>query len=389
MSNVASLQRPRPSSAWVTRRDATGLIPATALEADGAQRWERLGRHASEANVFAEPWTVLPALDVLKSAQDVTLAWIEDGAGQLIGVLPLARARRYGRLPVQHTTNWTHANAFCGVPIVRAGAERLFWSRLLHLLDDAEAWPGFLHLSHLTADGPVLAGLFEEAHDRGIAVVHRIERAMLRSPLAPAAYWTANVRQKKRKEIGRLSNRLSETGRLQVERLPGDGPVEPWIAAFLALEHAGWKGRAGSAMSCEPTTEAIFRATLSGAHARHRLHALSLTLDGQPIAMLATLLAAPGAFSYKIAYEEALARYSPGVLLERHALMLLEEPGIDWVDSCAAPGHPMIDSLWSGRREIVRVTVPLKGLQRRATHDLARLAETGWSRARRWKEAIR
>lgn len=389
MSNVVSLQRPRPPRASVTRRDATGLVPAAALEADGAHRWQRLARHASEANVFAEPWAVLPALDALKGMQDVTLAWIEDGEGQLIGVLPIARARRYGRLPVQHTTNWTHANAFCGVPIVRAGAERLFWSHLLQLLDDAEEWPSFLHLSDLTADGPVLAGLFQEAHDRGVAVVHRIERAMLRSPLAPDAYWKANVRPKKRKELDRLANRLSEMGCVQVERLPGDGPVERWIAAFLALERAGWKGRAGSAMSCEPTTEAVFRATLSGAHARHRLHALSLTLNGQPVAMMATLLAAPGAFSYKIAYDEALARHSPGVLLERHALMLLEEPGIDWVDSCAAPGHPMIDSLWGDRRAIVRVTVPLKGLRRRATHNFARLAETGWSRARRWKEAIR
>ena len=389
MSTPASLLFRQTARERRAQGGDSALIPAATLGPERVGQWERLARDAAEPNVFAEPWTVMPALHPLERTGDVALAWIADPEGRLIGVLPLARARRYGRLPVRHTVNWTHANAFCGVPLVRAGAERLFWARLLHLLDRAEEWPGFLHLTGLPEDGPVFAGLCEAAADRGIAVVHRMERAMLRSPLAPDAYWRANVRKKKRKELNRLANRLAEQGHVEVERLPAQAPVEPWIDAFLTLEHAGWKGRAGSAMTCAPATEAIFRATVSGAHARRRLHALSLTLDGRPVAMLATLLASPGAYSYKIAYDEALARYSPGVLLERQALALLDEPGIEWVDSCAAPGHPMIDSLWGERRAIVRVTVPLAGLRRRATHDVARLAETGWSRTKHWMEAIR
>ena len=179
-----------------------------------------------------------------------------------------------------------------------------------------------------------------------------------------------------------------DTRPVATERLRPGQPVGPWIDAFLRLEAAGWKGRAGSAMASADDTAAIFRATLAGAHARHRLHALSLTLDGRPLAMLATLLSPPGAFSYKIAYDEEFARYSPGVLLERRALALLEEPGVEWVDSCAAPDHPMIDGLWSGRRSVVRVTVPLAGRLRRATHDGARLLERGWTAARRGLEAL-
>ena len=390
MSSLGSLlPRRSPDAVPFVRHDDSGLIPAAAFGRARAAEWRRLATVAAEPNVFAEPWALLPALEALEQTDGVALAWISDPHGSPVGVLPLCRGRQYGRLPLAHTTNWTHANAFCGAPIVRAGAERLFWSRLLRLLDDAGDWPGFLHLTGLPEDGPVFAGLIDAARDRGVCVVHRMERAMLRSPLAPDAYWETNVRKKKRKELGRLANRLAEQGRLKTERLPAAALAGPWIDSFLALERAGWKGRAGSAMSCAPATEAIFRATVSGAHARRRLHALALTLDGRPIAMLATLLAAPGAFSYKIAYDETLARFSPGVLLERHALALLEEPGIEWVDSCAAPDHPMIDSLWGGRRTIVRVTVPLKGLKRRATHDLARLAETGWSWAKHWMEAIR
>jgi hypothetical protein len=34
------------------------------------------------------------------------------------------------------------------------------------------------------------------------------------------------------------------------------------------------------------------------------------------------------------------------------------------MDSCAAEHHPMIDSLWGGRRSVVRVTIRLAGIRR-------------------------
>lgn len=366
------------------RHDDSALIPVAAFGRERLARWRRLARSAAEPNVFAEPWALLPALTALDEADDVALAWVTDSQGGLLGVLPLARGHAYGRLSVDHTTNWRHANAFCGTPVVRAGREEAFWRRLLTLLDDAPDWPGFLYLNDLVEGGPVLDGLRRAASALGrpAAVVHRHERALLVGPSTPDAYWTTHVRKKKRKELARLENRLAEQGRLTVTRLSPDQPAQPWIDAFCALESGGWKGRAGSAMACAPGTKAIFTAIVTGAHARHRLHALTMELDGRPLAMLATLLAAPGGFSYKIAYDEAYARFSPGVLLERHALSLLDEPGIDWIDSCAAPDHPMIDHLWADRRTVVRVTVPLAGRVRRATHDAVRLAERGWTAAR-------
>ena len=389
MSSLRALS-PEPSPFSGRYHDDSALIPAAAFGGDRLEGWRRLARRASEPNVFAEPWTVLPALEVTGAMDDVAIAWVSDAAAEPLGVLPLCRSDRYGRLPVEHTTNWRHANAFCGTPVVRAGAERAFWDRLLRLLDDSPDWPAFLHLSDLVEGGPVLAGLRDAARGLGrdAAVVHRAERALLASPLSPDAYWTATVRKKKRKELARLEARLAERGPLTTVRLKPDEPAELWSTAFLALEGAGWKGRAGSALACAADTEAVFRATVAGAHARRRLHALSLTLDGRPIAMLATLLARPGAFSYKIAYDEAFARFSPGVLLERRALSLLREPGIRWIDSCAASDHPMIDHLWSGRRTMVRVTVPLAGRRRRLTHDGTRLLERGWTAARRGLGAL-
>ena len=46
------------------------------------------------------------------------------------------------------------------------------------------------------------------------------------------------------------------------------------------------------------------------------------------------------------------------------------------MDSCAAQEHPMIDSLWTERRAIVRATVRLRGARRAAIWALCRALET-------------
>ena len=53
------------------------------------------------------------------------------------------------------------------------------------------------------------------------------------------------------------------------------------------------------------------------------------------------------------------------------------------MDSCAVQDHPMIDSLWSGRRDIIRVTVRLKGFRRSLVFAVCRTLEIGVRALRR------
>jgi hypothetical protein len=85
----------------------------------------------------------------------------------------------------------------------------------------------------------------------------------------------------------------------------------------------------------------------------------------------------PGAFTFKIAFDEDFARFSPGVLLQLEYLKVLDRDDIGWTDSCAVEDHPMINSLWKERRTIIRATVPLAGARRRATYAACRGLETG------------
>lgn len=348
------------------------------LPAEIAAQWRALADYASEPNVFAESWFLGPALATLADARSVRLAAALSADGMLAGLMPLTPDGHYGRIPVRHVENWQHDNAFLGAPLVRRGMETAFWSALFEGLDRCDWATGLLHVGWLDRRGPLLAGLREAAGKAGrpCDIVLGRRRAMLRSTDTPEEYWTKSVRKKKRKEINRLANRLAEQGTVAYATLAPGEDSEAWAAAFLALEARGWKGEAGSALACQARTAALFRETLAGAHARGQLDFHRLDIDGRPIAMLINFLSPPGSFSFKIAFDEAYARFSPGVLLQRYNLRILERRDIAWMDSCAAENHPMIDSLWRERRDIVRIALPLGGLRNRLAFRLCRAAET-------------
>lgn len=354
------------------------------LGEDLAQDWNALADEASEPNGFCEPWFIAASLATVGVGRGVRLVEVRRGS-RLIGIIPLAIEDHYGRSPIRIVQNWWHHQMFLGTPMVRAGEEETFWSALLDHLDAAGWAPNFLHLRGLVEDGPIHRGLAAAAAKRGRAcpVVRREVRALLESEVGSRAYYEQTIRAKKRKEIRRLRSRLEEQGPVRFRRYDPSEDLGAWCDSFLALERSGWKGRAGTALACDPVMEAFFRQTVAGAQAADRLDFLRLDLGDRPIAMLVNFRAAPGGFSFKTCFDEDFARFSPGVLIQLENLAFLDRPDTRWMDSCAAENHPMIDSLWTGRRSIVRVTVRLAGVRRALVYVACRWLETGSQTVRR------
>jgi len=346
------------------------------------QEWAALAERASEPNAFAEPWFVVPALKQLRDGRTVRIVEARDGDGQLIGVIPLTLSRRYGRIPVSHTTNWAHFQCLMGTPLVLAGRETAFWKALFDLVDRSAWARGFVTLTGLNENGPLHRALTEVG--RPCPIVHRYERAALESTLDGDAYLETHIRPKKRKELRRLANRLADAGSVHYAVLGDAAALPVWCDEFLRLEASGWKGTRGSAFGNQASTEIFFRDIMRGALEAGRLDFQRLDLDGRAIAMLINFRTPPGSWSFKTSYDEAFARYSPGVMIELEKLKrVLADPDIEWMDSCAVENHSMIDRIWAERRAIVQVTVPLAGVKRRAIYGLCRSAERLSALARR------
>jgi CelD/BcsL family acetyltransferase involved in cellulose biosynthesis len=363
---TSAMPAPRAGSPPRAASAQLSFVPWRALESEiGA--WDRLALRASEPNPFFEGWYLLPSLRRLPGTDAVGVLRFEQD-GELAGLLPMVRAGRYYRWPVPQLSSWLHDNCFCGVPLVARGAEMPFWRAVLRWADAEPGMALFMHLRGMVLGGPMHAALGAVAacDGRQVEVVHSEARAMLASDLSPDAYLEASLSGKKRKELRRQASRLADEGEVAFDRRTDAQGIALWCAAFLDLERAGWKGKAGSALGCAEATANLFCESLEGAAARGRLERLTLTLDGRPIAMLATFLASPGAYSYKTAFAEDFARFSPGVLLQRENLRVLDHAEIAWSDSCAQADHPMIDHLWRERRSIGRLSIAIGGDLRRA-----------------------
>ena len=367
---LSAAEHVSPGPGYVAEAQAiSGVDRALAAE------WQALAAMASEPNVFAEPWFVASALSCLAKGETVRLAQVRDANGELIGAMPLVTRGDYGRMPIGHASNWIHLQCYCGMPLIRAGAESGFWTALLDLLDRSDWSSAFLSMRMLYADGPVMRGLEQAAKAAGrqLHVAQQYERAVLASKATPAEYLETTVRAKKRKELRRQAKRLAEQGAVTFDRLAPDGPLDAWCDQYLALEAAGWKGQGGTALAADDDWTRFFRETMASAQTLGKLDFYRLSLDGRAIAMLINLRAPPAVWSYKITYDESLARFSPGVLLELEVIpLLLEDPQLAWADSCARPDHSMINGLWGERQTILHVSVSLKGPLRWLNYMLCR-----------------
>lgn len=314
------------------------------------EQWRALAERALEPNVFYEPAFALAAAPVFyprAGALCVTTA-----RGHLAGLIPLtAEKRRYGfSLPL--LSAMTHAFGPLGTPLLpREQAEAVIGAALDHLRKD-EAMPRILRMPLLPDDGPLAAALERALRQRGLPFrqFNRHRRALLAPGDVRAGYLDRAISPKIRKEFRRVRRRLSDLGALTHEQATAAPDVARILEQFLALERKGWKGRAGSAAAQRADIVAFMRQAVSDLAREGKARADLLSLDGRPLAAIVTLRSADTAWSWKIAYDEEFARYSPGVqaMLDLSQAML-DDATLKRVDSCATPDHPMIDHLWRER----------------------------------------
>ena len=343
-----------------------------------AGAWQALAEQALEPNPFFEPWFLLPALRHLPEVGLGVGAGVlfleEEDDGTLIGVVPLRleplRLGKVGlgkvrleelRLPLHRARLLTHDYSFCHIPLVSpdpATATRA----LVALLDWCRSRRApILELDDLYAEGPVRALLLEEMGRRGLPSFVRAthERAIFfpRADGDADAYLAAAMAPKRRRDVDRRERQLQAAGRVECPEAgpagqhPGD--VAPFVRSFLALEAAGWKGEARTAFDSTPATRAFFVESVTRGHERGRIWFQTVELDGVTIASLLSFVARETSYSWKICYDERMAKYSPGVYVEVVNLRRLHQrTGIAWMDSGARPDHPMVNRLWPDRRRI-------------------------------------
>ncbi len=329
--------------------------------------WDALAADALEPNVFYESFMLRPALRLLRGEARIRIVLVFEpdplrpfGPKRLCGLFPLERRWRHKEVPVVHYRLWKHRQCFLCTPLVRAESAEATIGAFLDWAASRESGVPIVALPYISGDGRFHQALLNQLNRRHQLhfVAERFTRAFLRPAESGDAYVNAALSGRRRKELKRQMNRLAELGEASIGTLGADGEVSAWVEDFLDLEASGWKGEDGGALASTAAGRAFFAEWATEAFRRGRLMMLTLALDGRPIATKCNVLAGPGSFAIKIAYDEDYARFSPGVQLELENIHRLHaRPGLEWMDSCAYSEHFMATRVWTERRTIETLLV--------------------------------
>jgi CelD/BcsL family acetyltransferase involved in cellulose biosynthesis len=341
-------------------------------------QWEALAAEAAEPNPFYEHWTLLPGLAAYGAGDDFRCAavWLD---GTLAGLFPLRLERRWRGMPVAAARSWRHRNMVTGTPLVRLRTVRECWAALL----EARIAP-LLELEWTAADGPLYGALVEAATEGGFpwAVTDAYTRAMLVRGRDPRLLFNSNMKN----NVRRWQARLAAHGEVRAVQLSVNGDPGAWLEAFMRLEASGWKGRAGTALASREDDRRFAGEIFPEAFRRGRLLITGLDLDGRPLARHCMLCGGEGAFTFKIAYDEAYASCSPGILADvENVRWFMETPGPAWIDSHTARENTSYGRAWKDRRTVQRVAVGMRALGRVAVAALPALRLARRRLARRKK----
>lgn len=340
---AAGARAVRPSTAEAGRHVA---LLDQAAAAGLAGEWRRLADHAAEDNAFFHPDFALAA--ALHLGEAPRFAAVRDGAGRLVALSPVVQSRLGRIAPALRT--WSHDYAPLGVPLVDPKGLGATVAALL----EGTAGRASLIAADLPLDGPVAAAFVAAARAsrRPVDIVGAHVRAALIRPPGGTDCRT-RLPSRRRKEYARQMRRLAELGPVKVETTIDRDGVSARFEEFLMLEAAGWKGRAGTALAATAATaafarEIVFERSQSGA-----VRIDSIRVGAHAVAMLVSFVAGATAYTWKIAYDEAYRRFSPGAQLMLEAPRgLFSDPRVERIDSCAAADHPMIDHLWKDRLDV-------------------------------------
>ncbi|MEN3333264.1 MAG: hypothetical protein V7641_2629 [Blastocatellia bacterium] len=363
------VENAKRDTAWpVLARDKVSVVSISdfALLDSVTDKWEDLAAQAIEPNPFYEHWMLRPALAHLGAGADlrVVLIFAPNRARPteplLCGVFPLERRPRHKGIPCRTLSLWRHKFCQLATPLVRASHAQETMEAFFAWLAAADHGCTLMEFNRVSGEG-AFHHLFVDHLDHN-AVLHAAGDCFARAIFRPASdaetYLRTVLSTKHRKARRRHEQQLAASGAVEYVALEAGGDVQGWLEEFIALEASGWKGRERSALASSAADQQFFVSAATEAFRRDRFEMLALRHNGRMIAARCGFAAAPGAYTFKIAYDESYAQWSPGVLLEIENIRRLHgDPQIRWMDSFTSRDNAMFNRLWRDRLLLRDVTV--------------------------------
>lgn len=334
--------------------------------------WEQLADSAIVKSVSFESNYLLPAIDYLAGPKVRVLAVELNSGGEslLVGLVPVEEKPIY-RLPFKSLEIWKHDQCFDATPLLHKDYAVESWKAICKTV--AASGYAIFSLDTVSAAAPFdsVLKVVEDSERQFRFQRDSFERAAFSPSESSEQYITEFVSKQLRKKSKRRMRGLEELGEVTWEIGCGGDDLEALAKRFLRLEASGWKGKEGTALASQTSTEKFFVSLIEKSSRLDKVRFLTLLLDKKPIAMICNIQSGKFVYAYKTAFDEAYAKYSPGIQVELKGIEMLHQDGVQYADSCTAPDNQAMNRIYGQRASFQSLILSLKpGLSRHATKSL-------------------
>jgi len=370
-----------------------GLVAAVRPLDPGAcwiPAWRALGAASAIRNPFYEAGYALAARDAFGAG--VRLLIVADRppeapGARFLAVWPFRVSRWRWGLPLPLLIGWTHGYGPFGAPLLDGADPAAALAGLL-AAPRALSLPPRLLLPNAPADGllPALLKARGIAHAAYWPHARGLLDLTAHAPETRGAY-LGHLSGQRRRKLRRAQKRLEAEGAVTFEMLDAPDALDRALTEHVALEAAGWKGRAGTGLGQRPAEVAFLRAALADLAAGGGVRIARLRWSGRTLASLILPVTGSEAWVLKIAHDEVESEAAPGIqLVHRLTEAVVSGTGaIDRIDSCAPPDFALGSLFWTERRMIAHLLVaaahdplfPVAQTLERAREHVARLRLVG------------
>jgi CelD/BcsL family acetyltransferase involved in cellulose biosynthesis len=382
MANLAGLELDVPALAQFegfalsSPQRRLAVYPASA-GFELAEELEYLSWRSVESNVFFNPRFLAPAMPRLDD-REIRFAALRDETdmkSRLRFVMPFSIEKAGFGIGPSIIRCWSNPFSPLGTPLIDRDDPVGVVEDVLEILSRKHLkMPDVLVIPDIAANGAAASTIRTAAIGRNLTVIstNPIERPILKTGAEPEDYLRAAMTAHHVRGYRRMLRRLSEHGEVTFHEFREPADVRRRTEEFLALETRGWKGRERSAMSIDRYRAAFAREALYMLAERDMCRIHTLDLNGKAIASLVVLREGSTAYTWKTAYDETFAKYSPGALLMLDVTTkLLDDINIERVDSLAVPDHPVMSRMWKEREPMVSLVIGLTPAADRAARQAA------------------
>ncbi|MCT2398938.1 GNAT family N-acetyltransferase [Novosphingobium mangrovi (ex Huang et al. 2023)] len=204
-----------------------------------------------------------------------------------------------------------------------------------------------LRLDRVPAHSPLIPALAAAMKGRGLIVTRPAQAsptiAFEEGETDPAQRFNAG----RRSDFRRARRRAEALGEVSFEmHVPSPETFDGLFEQAVAVEQRSWKGEVGTALGTDAVKAAFFHDFLLGACEDGNCRIAFMRIDGKAVAMHLAVEFQQRYWLFKIGFDQAFSRCSPGNLLMLHALADVMARGLRGVELLGEV-EPWIAEVWT------------------------------------------